>query len=29
VAQGVVTPYRTVTNITTPRYVRFQLQFDF
>jgi len=29
VAAGVVTPYRTVTGITTPRYARFQVQFDF
>ena len=29
VAAGTLQPYGTVTSITTPRYARFQLQFDF
>jgi hypothetical protein len=29
IAAGTLQPYGTVTNITTPRYARFQLQFDF
>ena len=28
-AAGTLSPWRTVNNITTPRYVRFQMQFDF
>ena len=29
IGNGVISPWRAVTNITTPRYVRFQLQVDF
>jgi hypothetical protein len=29
IAAGTLQPYGTITNITTPRYARFQLQFDF